>query len=130
MKFNNENQIKLKKWDLYLVLIILLGALCAFLFLWNRESGSRVVVYVDGQEVAQYSLTDSRELILAPQTDSHNVLVIENGKCYISDADCPDQICVKQGEISKNGQTITCLPHKLVIMVASEEPSEVDAVVQ
>ena len=55
-----------------------------------------------------------------------NRLVIRGGEAWIEDADCPDRLCVKQGRISRNGQAVTCLPHKLVITVESGKETELD----
>ena len=57
-----------------------------------------------------------------------NRLVIRGGEAWIEDADCPDRLCVKQGRISRNGQAVTCLPHKLVITVESGKETELDGV--
>ena len=54
----------------------------------------------------------------------------KNGQVWIDQADCPDKLCVKQGKISKNGQSIICLPHKLTILVQADSEQEYDAVVQ
>ena len=45
----------------------------------------------------------------------------------MADADCPDKLCVRQGKIHRNGETITCLPNKLTVTVIDEE-GEVDLV--
>ena len=50
-----------------------------------------------------------------------NILHIEGGKAWLDDANCPDKLCVNQGKISNNGETITCLPNKLTITVYGEE---------
>jgi hypothetical protein len=49
-----------------------------------------------------------------------NTLVIEGGRARIEAADCPDKLCVKQRAISKAGESIICLPHKLVIRISRE----------
>ena len=54
-----------------------------------------------------------------------NTLVINGGKASIVSADCPDKLCVHQQEISKAGESIICLPHKLVVRI--EGTGEVDA---
>lgn len=55
-----------------------------------------------------------------------------NGGISIEDADCPDKICLKQGFINKPGQSIICLPHKLVIEIIGdtkeEKSSEIDGI--
>ena len=49
----------------------------------------------------------------------------------MEDADCPDRLCVKQGRIKKVGESIVCLPHKVVIEIVGEkEEAGVDAVTQ
>jgi len=51
-------------------------------------------------------------------TDSgKNVLVIENGEASIKSATCPDKICVSHRKISKSGETIVCLPNKVVVEI-------------
>ena len=44
------------------------------------------------------------------------------------EADCPDKLCVHQKAISKNNETIICLPNKVVVQVTSGEESEFDSV--
>ena len=56
-----------------------------------------------------------------------NTLVIEDGKAHISDADCGDHTCIHTGRISREGEQIVCLPHKLVIEIASGVAPEIDA---
>ena len=90
--------------------------------------GTQVVVTVDGQEVGRWSLADSVNEVIKTESGK-NRLVIEGGKASIVEADCPDGICVKQGKISHTGQTIVCLPHKLVIEITGKaEENGLDAV--
>ncbi len=49
--------------------------------------------------------------------------MIENGTAYLSDANCPDKLCVHQGKISRTGEVITCLPNKLTVTVFGAEES-------
>ena len=44
------------------------------------------------------------------------------------DADCPDQLCVKQKKISLKNETIVCLPNKVVIEIEGADSSQLDAV--
>ena len=50
-----------------------------------------------------------------------NVVEVQAGKVRVSEADCPNQDCVEQGWISKAGQQIVCLPHKLVVNITDED---------
>ena len=58
-----------------------------------------------------YSLTLEDE-------SGRNVLSAERGRVCVSEADCPDQVCVKQGWVSSGAAPIVCLPHKLVVELA------------
>ena len=90
--------------------------------------GTQVVAKVDGQEVGRWSLETSVDKIIETET-GQNHLVIAGGKASIVEADCPDGICVKQGKISHTGQTIVCLPHKLVIEITGKaQENGLDAV--
>ena len=50
-----------------------------------------------------------------------NVIEVQAGKVRVSEADCPNQDCLEQGWISKAGQQIVCLPHKLVVNITDED---------
>lgn len=45
------------------------------------------------------------------------ILVISDGKADMESADCPNQICVHHGAISHTGETIVCLPNRVVIEI-------------
>ena len=106
-----------------LFLVILAGVIL-LLFLYQHFAGSKgsyILVTQNGEKIGEYSLLENH---------SYNTIVIENGQVWIDQADCPDKLCVKQGKISKSGQSIICLPHKLTILVQADSKQEYDAVVQ
>ena len=111
--------------DIILVASLLILALSAF-FITEllRDDGAFVRVSVDGEVVAEYSLSVDGEYSLNGGT---NILVIENGTAYIRWADCPRQICVKDGKISRTGERITCLENRVIVEVfgAGDEALEV-----
>ena len=116
--------MKKKDWILIAVLVIVVAAVSLFVLL-SQKTGAYVLVRVDGNEVARYDLDDNGEYALNGGT---NILKIENGKAYLTYADCPDHLCVKQGTIDKTGQTITCLPNRLTVTVFGAEGEAVDLI--
>ena len=101
--------------DIILIASILVIALTALLFVeLGKEDGARVIIAVEGQEIATYSLFDNGDYSLNGGT---NFLHIENGVAWLTDANCPDKLCVHQGKIDKTGEVITCLPNKLTVTV-------------
>lgn len=105
--------------------ILLLALAAAGMLLLFRRSGACVVVRVDGQQVARYELSADGDYALNGGT---NLLRIENGAAYLTYADCPDRLCVKQGRIRYEGQTITCLPNRLTVTVEGGSSDGVELV--
>lgn len=114
------------KRDLILIGAILALILAAFgIMSLVKEDGAYVVVRVDGKQVAEYSLSKDGEYELNGGT---NILKIEDGKAFLTSANCPDHLCVNQGKIDQSGETITCLPNKLTVTVYGADDSEVELV--
>jgi hypothetical protein len=118
-----------KRNDAILIAALLLAAGILFLATGAaKKDGAQVCVYVDGARAASYSLFENREIPLA--YDGHNTLKIEAGAASVTDADCPDRLCVKQRAISKQGETIVCLPHRLIVKIEGGDAPDVDGVVR
>ena len=106
-----------KRGDLYLMVGCLLAALvCCCLWFLLRQDGGTVIVEQNGQETARYALSEDRTVRIEGE-GGYNLLVIEGGEVYLSEADCPTQLCMKTGKIRYVGQSIVCLPHKLAVRI-------------
>ena len=109
-------------------LIVIVGLLLLAAVLWlvlsiGREEGGVAVVRVDGVETERHLLSVDG---VFPLNSGSNILVIEDGQAWLSEANCPDLLCVKQGKIHYTGQVITCLPNRLTVTVESGESNGVD----
>lgn len=49
-----------------------------------------------------------------------NIIEVANGCVRCLESDCSNQTCVKQGWVSGRGQTVVCLPHKLIVQVVAD----------
>ena len=116
----------MKKKDFILIgaIVAVIAIAILVLSLFKRD-GDHVIVRVNGNEVAKYSLLQDGEYELNGGT---NVLRIENGKAFLVSANCPDHLCVKQGKVDQSGETITCLPNRLTVTVYSKAEGEVELV--
>lgn len=115
--------------DIFLVAGILFAAVLLGViphFFYKREP-AWVCVIRDGQVLEQYALWEDKTVSISDREYGYNVLVIRHGEVSVSDADCPDKICVRHKAISLNGESIICLPHKLVIQIKSKEEDAPDA---
>lgn len=120
----------MKKNDrIFLILVFcVLLVIVAVFYLTGKGSGARVQITVDGVLYGTYSLNEDREVPIERDGVVTNVLVIKDGMADMTEADCPDMLCVHQRAISKTGETIVCLPNKVVVEVLKSEESELDSV--
>lgn len=113
--------IRRHKNDILLVAALLLLALGAWVFvLFSRQGGAEAVVTVDGTETARLPL--ARDTVLVVGEGGHtNTVVVENGEVYVSEASCPDHVCIYQGRIRYDNQAIICLPNRLIVTVSGAD---------
>ena len=120
--------MKKRRNDGFLIAGLLLSALFILLFsLHMRENGAFVIVSVDGAFYGKYPLSQDAEIPIRTG-ENYNLLVIQDKSAYIKEASCKNQVCVHQGKIRYDGQSIICLPNKVVVTVSGGEKQKVDAV--
>ncbi len=115
----------MKKGDkIVAVMIILALALStAGVFAYKKfsKSSSHIAqIKQDGKVIRTIDLdkiTEPQEIKIPYEGGHYNIITIEKGKIRVSDADCPDKLCVKEGWASEAGQNVVCLPHKLIIVI-------------
>ena len=93
-----------------------------------KEDGAFAVILVEGAESARYPLSEDAEIRLESENGGYNILVIKDGKADVTEASCPDHVCVDQRPVGRTGEAITCLPNKTVITVEGPEEAEIDFV--
>ena len=126
------------KADIVLAIVLLvLGLGSPFLFRSNSDGESRVIITADGEEIGNFALSEDRIIAVTdsgaedighmnihilpwepePGEQVLNLIVIENGKVRVAEASCRGGDCVRMGSISREGELIACLPHKLLISI-------------
>ena len=110
--------------------ILMIVAMVAAALFFFRGEGSTVQVEVDGTVIGTYPLSVDREveIITGENREELNLLVIKDGKATVTTATCPDGICAAHRPISREGESIICLPHKVVVTVVGGEGDEPDVV--
>ena len=120
-----------KKNDLILIIFLTLTSVVMLIgiSLFSRK-GATVVVSVDGKEVASFPLDEDTVYNIGGYHGGENILEVKDGKAHLTDASCPDKLCVNMGYISKTGQSIICLPNKVVIEIKgnTEEKNNFDTI--
>ncbi len=110
---------------LVILIIIAIGSWIGVTVLFD-VNGDYVEVILDNRVEKVISLNDEGDYEVK-DGEHCNIITIKDREVYMKSSDCPDQVCVKQGKIKKQGKSIVCLPHKLVIRIASEEYPEIDS---
>ena len=117
----------MKKSDFILIGILLIVSVFLIIFFKGFGKGEFVNVYVDGKLVNKVMLSGvNDEFIIGSKEDGYNVIHVEDGYVWISEADCPGKDCINQGKISRTNESIVCLPHKLCVTIESGDSSEYD----
>ncbi len=119
----------IQKKDIILLMILLAVSIVLVLWLlFSKKQGNKIIVEQNGTVIYELSL-ENEGTYFVQDGEFINELVIKDGEAFMSHANCKDLICVNHRPISKVNETITCLPHKLVVYVVGDTISEVDAVV-
>ena len=123
----------MKKNDVILIVLILLasGFIYAGMRFWQKQNtyeNAYVEVTVGEELYGRYPLSQDYTEKIDFGDGEYNVLVIKDGQAFVSEASCPDKICVKHSHIHYSAESIACLPHGLIIKIVGGEENQVDAV--
>lgn len=120
----------MKKNDLILMAALIVIAAAAFLgvSLYSRISTKEpeAVVYLDGKEQGRYPLSEDTTVEIR-QGSSYNILQIRDGKADITEASCPDKVCVNHRPVNGQGESLVCLPNKMVVEIENGAELGIDA---
>ena len=116
----------MKKTAYIMVGIIFSAVLIACFILFFRQpsisSNAYLRVSLNSQVIRELPLdTNYSETIFSD--DGYNVISIQDGSVIVSSADCDNQICVHSAAINMPGETIACLPHRLLLEIVEGDPS-------
>lgn len=116
----------MKKNDFILIgcMILIAFAASVFWFFIETDEDAKVVVTVEGKSYGSYLLKEDTQINIK----GTNILRIKDGQADMIDADCPDKLCVHQKPISKAGESIICLPHKIIVTIENNDTQKIDAI--
>ena len=120
--------MKIRKGDIIVILgLIFLSFGLNFVInkMTTDYEGDVLVVEQDGKVIKKLPMDKDTEYVVH-YGGHYNTIVIKDGKAYMKDADCQDQICVHMHPIEKEGQTIICLPHRLFLELESHDDKKKD----
>ena len=99
--------------------VALLAAVTALLFYLPRTQSGQLtaVITQHGQVVRRVALSgmDKEQVIELDDGTYHLTVRVSAAGAYVSHSDCPTQDCVHTGVIRRAGQSIVCLPARVVV---------------
>ncbi|CAI9392568.1 MULTISPECIES: NusG domain II-containing protein [Bacillaceae] len=125
----------IKPFDIIMVVILLVISFVPMaVFAMNQskeEEGNKVIAIItqDGKVIREVDLTghtENEQFMIKGKGKQYNLIEVENEQIRIKEDNSPDQIGVKMGWKGIPGQTIICLPHKVLIEIVAEKPEEME----
>ena len=118
----------MKKKDLILICSVLVLAAAFWLVpravgLFGNSKEQKLRNTVSGEEYGSYSLEEDQVI----KVGDTNVCEIKDKKVSMISADCPDQLCIHQRTIQLQGETIVCLPNKVVLEITGTRQTDQEA---
>lgn len=114
---------------IFIVVLAVAAAVGLLVSGWGRKApGAKVIVTVDGEVYGEYSLDKDREVPIQIDGVTTNLLVIRDQAADMTEAGCPDRLCVQQKAVSRENETIVCLPNRVVVQVTGGKESGLDTI--
>lgn len=120
-----------KKLDIVIIIVLLVLSFSPEIFFgykFRKEYNSTYAeITIQGKVYKRIPLSAHKgeeEFVISTE-NGDNIVKIKDASITIIDADCLDQVCVQVGYISKPGQNIVCLPHKVMIEIHGENNDDI-----
>ncbi len=116
--------MKKNDWIMIAAVVGIAAVFMGFHFFGKEKGDGTAEVQIDGKVYGMYPLQEDVTI----EIGDTNRIEIKNGTARMLWASCPDQVCVEHKEISRDGESIICLPNKVVISIVDGEEAETDAI--
>lgn len=129
---NRSNRLRVG--DIVVVVVVVTASVVSMFAVAQARPGApgaEAIVEVNGREVHRFVLSDGqpRREIRVEGMNGPSTVVIEDGRAFMLESTCRDKICIGMGRVDSSGQSVVCLPNRVVIrIVGSRKPSSVDSV--
>jgi len=110
--------------------VLLLLSAASIVFMHRRADGGTAVILQNNREIRRIDLSAVQEpytLRVDNPEGGYNIVLVEKGRISVTEASCPDKICIHQGRISDSTKPIVCLPNRLMILIEAASGSAPDA---
>lgn len=126
----------MRKNDLLLIAFLLILAAAIYIFLLPKAGAEDYSYEIrqDNNVLHIIKVSGLKTSAQFPITTEHGKVIVDldpAGGASIISSPCPDKLCIHQGRINKIGQTVLCLPEKVLVTVTgNRKEGEPDAVLR
>jgi hypothetical protein len=116
--------LHLKKGDKVIIILVIMLALFAVFqrYIFSKTKSEDVVVKSDGVTVQQRSLEITGTFTIKSK-EGQLTFIVQDKKVKVTESTCKDKLCIKQGWISRTGESIVCLPNRITITITGGDES-------
>lgn len=114
-----RHRIHRKEVILLVIIFIVIAIVAAVFYGRQQDAGDMVVVTVNNEEYGRYPLDQDQEVLIRVDEEHSNRLIIKDGQADVTEATCPDHLCVNMKSISMEGESIVCLPNRVIVEIDS-----------
>jgi hypothetical protein len=125
---NTIKRTKTRNDVIFIAVLLAFVVIVGSLYVFTRKDGNTVTVTVDGKFFGEYSLNEDR-IVEIRVGECFNLLLIEGGKARVAKASCPDGVCAMVHSISHDGESIICLPNRVIVTVTLADEDAPDIIV-
>ena len=125
---NTESEIKrsITKGDIILIVSLIVISLAMFISSFSQSESLIAEIYVDGEKARSIALEEVTESYTI--NENYCQLLIEKDGVSFAFSNCGDQLCVKKGKLKRQGDTMACVPEKVVVVLKSDKQNKIDGV--
>jgi hypothetical protein len=118
----------LKIGDCIFIGLVLIGFVIGlFLIRSSENEGQTVSIFLENRELYRLLILEDRIIVVQGKI-GETVVKIEHGKVCIESAPCPHQLCKNMGRIYRSGESIVCIPNRLLIRIEGSDERSIDSI--
>ena len=126
MNTKSEIRRNITKGDIVLIASLIVISLVMFVFSFSGNEKLIAEIYVDGNKAHSIALSEVTESYTV--NENYCQLLIENDGVSFVFSDCGDKLCIKKGKLKRQGDTMACVPEKVVVILKSDSKQKIDGV--
>ena len=126
MKLHDEIIKSITKGDIILVVMLIIVSVMLFVFSFGGNDSLVAEIYVGGEKAHSIALNEVEESYTL--NENYCQLLVEKDGVSFVFSNCGDQLCVKRGKLKNQGDTMACVPEKIVVVLKSDSKDIIDGV--